>query len=394
MAQAARAPLIHKATAFFGGQLCAALWVVPPSVATPCAIQTVVFSCRRASIALRRAMARAQRFSRQVSYPPTITASQSRSLSESFLLTVSLQSFKKFKKFKINQKPFKSIHIRPNSFNSFKSLPKKKHKVVHSARGFLLTTITPDIFCALACRCSITRPRRTSFQARAGRKGWATIPTRFRLGPGFCGIFLDPMQTKWMGTISRMESRSQKKAAVQECYSQIHLLFIFFAVDRRGAYARPTQPFGATLGCASSPGNHFLKHTALTCASFLVKPSPLPQSLLSFMNSSTSSNKIEPPIDIFNRFLFLSLLGCQHLSLSRAEADVAVSGCVEKLFEKNLFHASIVPHVFALMQNKALLSQWISQSLSSVDSFLAATDLSWNAGLWADSHFYGRPPPR
>ena len=200
------------------------------------------------------------------------------------------------------------------------------------------------------------------------------------------------MQTKWMGTISRMESRSQKKAAVQECYSQIHLLFIFFAVDRRGAYARPTQPFGATLGCASSPGNHFLKHTALTCASFLAKPSPLRQSLLSFMNSSTSSNKIEPPIDIFNRFLFLSLLGCQHLSLSRAEADVAVSGCVEKLFEKNLFHASIVPHVFALMQNKALLSQSISQSLSSVDSFLAATDLSWNAGLWADSHFYGRAP--
>lgn len=73
-----------------------------------------------------------------------------------------------------------------------------------------MTTITPDIFCALACRCSITRPRRTSFQARAGRKGWATIPTRFRLGPGFCGIFLAPMQKKWMGTISRMESRSQK----------------------------------------------------------------------------------------------------------------------------------------------------------------------------------------
>jgi len=141
-------------------------------------------------------------------------------------------------------------------------------------------------------------------------------------------------------------------------------------------------------------GQPLLEAHGIDLRFFFGKSITPPQSLLSFMNSSTSSNKIEPPIDIFNRFLFLSLLGCQHLSLSRAEADVAVSGCVEKLFEKNLFHASIVPHVFALMQNKALLSQWISQSLSSVDSFLAATDLSWNAGLWADSHFYGRPPPR
>jgi len=110
------------------------------------------------------------------------------------------------------------------------------------------------------------------------------------------------------------------------------------------------------------------------------------------MKSSTSSNEIETPIDIFNQFLFLSLLGCQHISLSRAEAGIAVSECVEKLFEKNLFHASIFPHVFALMQNQDLLSQSFSQSLSRVDSFLATAGLSWHAGLWADSRLYGRPP--
>jgi len=117
------------------------------------------------------------------------------------------------------------------------------------------------------------------------------------------------------------------------------------------------------------------------------------------MKSSTSSNEIETPIGIFNWFLFLSLLGCQHLSLSRAEADVAVSECVETLFEKNLFHPLIVPHVFALMQNKTLLSQLISQSLNRVDAFLAVADLSWGAGCW-DSPFrwadapYARDPAK